>query len=95
MSAKDRERYVEMARRRGINDAEILKLICEGTGGDERRQIIVDWASALGKTATEALQLARFANLIPSTHPPRAAVVAPSPAASGTPLQTTQETSDE
>lgn len=88
MSERERQLLVEMARNRGFSNEDILKEIVTGTGGDERRQIIVDWAKALGIASSEALQLARSAGLIPSTHPPRAAVA-------GSPLHKTPESSDE
>jgi hypothetical protein len=89
MSEKDRVRLVEMARSRGFSDTQILKDILEGElGGNHRRELIVKWSAALGISASEALQLARSASLISSTHPPRAAVA-------GMPLQTNPESSDE
>lgn len=91
MSESERIRLVQLARMRGFSDVEILKDILQGTGGDERRKIIVEWSAALGLSDREALQLAKSANLIPSTHPPRVAAVA----APGTPQHIDQESADE
>jgi hypothetical protein len=62
---------VERARSKEMTDVEILKDLVEGTGGDERRQIISDWAEALGMSVSGALRVSRDAGLIPSSHPPR------------------------
>jgi len=69
--ARYRAWLVERARSKGMSDLEILKDLAEGTGGDERRQIIVDWAEALGMSASDALRAASDAGLIPTPHPPK------------------------
>lgn len=94
MSQQDRKRLVELARNRGFSNEEILRKIIMGSGGDERRQRIVEWAEALGILPSEALQLARAASLIPSTHPPRAAAATAMAAAEPLPRKT-QESTDE
>ena len=68
---KYRAWLVERARSKGLTDLEILKDLVEGTGGDERRQIISDWAEALGMSPSDALRVSRDAGLIPSVHPPQ------------------------
>jgi hypothetical protein len=47
MSQKDRERLVAMARNKGFSTVAIMERLVAGTGGDERREIIVEWAAAL------------------------------------------------
>jgi hypothetical protein len=64
---------VRMARKFGMNDDEILEVFLENKGPpDHRREIVVEWGKAVGLDSTTALQKARGAALIPSTHPPRA-----------------------
>jgi hypothetical protein len=63
---------VAMARKRGWTDEEILKhLVMRVYGSGAKKQLIVDWAEALGRTPSEALQLARRANLISTSSLPR------------------------
>jgi len=68
---QDQVRLVLLARSKGMADREIPKDLVEGTGGEERRRIIVEWADALGLSASDALRVSRDAGLIPSAHPPR------------------------
>jgi hypothetical protein len=64
---------VAMARKRGWTDEEILKqLVLRVYGTEAKKQLIVEWAEALGMTPIDALQLARRANLISTSSLPRA-----------------------
>ena len=63
---------VAMARKRGWTDAEILRqLVIRVYGTEAKKQLIVEWAEALGLTPSDALQLARRANLISTPSLPR------------------------
>jgi hypothetical protein len=63
---------VAMARKRGWTDEEILKhLVMRVYGTEAKKQLIVEWAEALGRTPSDALQLARRANLISTASMPR------------------------
>lgn len=63
---------VKMARKFGMEDGEILRVLLLNEGPpDHRREIVVEWGKAVGLDATTALQQARNAGLIPSTHPPK------------------------
>jgi hypothetical protein len=71
MVSFEKNGIVAMARKRNWSDTDILRLVVQGTRGDKRREIIVEWAGALGLTPNDALQLARRASLIPTSAPPR------------------------
>jgi hypothetical protein len=62
---------VKIGREYGWDDLRILKMIVRNVGGDERREIVILWGDAIGIDATTALQRARAAAEIPTTHPPR------------------------
>jgi hypothetical protein len=54
-----------------MSNAELLKIVLDGVpAGNRRRQEVIEWGYLLGLSESEALQCARSANLIPSTHPP-------------------------
>lgn len=62
-----------MARKKGWTDAEILRAILQNVfGANRRRELVVEWAEALGLESNEALRVARAANLLPTSAPPRA-----------------------
>jgi hypothetical protein len=55
-----------------MDDLDILRAVLAGVpAGDKRRREIIDWGYLLGLSESEALQIARGGNLIPSTHPPQ------------------------
>ena len=61
---------VKMARKFGMDDLAILTALLTNEGPPlHRREIVEAWAKAVGLDLTKALQRARAANLIPSTHP--------------------------
>ena len=63
---------VAMARKRGWTDEEILKhLVMRVYGTEAKKRLIVEWAEALGRTPSDALRLARRANLISTSSLPR------------------------
>jgi len=69
----DRPLIIEKARMLGMSDEEILTIAVAGEyGGNQRREIIIEWGEALGLDANAALRTAQRAGLIPSVHPPRA-----------------------
>jgi hypothetical protein len=64
---------VRMARRFGMSDSEILRVLLLNVGPpNHRREIVVEWGKAVGLDSTAALQQAQKAGLIPTSHPPRA-----------------------
>lgn len=72
MGKADRQRLVELARKRGFSDLEILtEALRNAYGGNARRRIVVEWGEALGMSSTDALRLAFSGGLIPSVHEPR------------------------
>ena len=60
----DRPAIVKAARNQGKSDAQILSLACSGRVYAERRQIIKEWASPLGLTEAQALDLAQKESII-------------------------------
>lgn len=72
MVSSERRSAVRAAREIGWTDADILRsVITRVYGANRRRELIVEWAEALGLQPSDALQIARNANLIPTTAPPR------------------------
>jgi hypothetical protein len=71
MTTQSKQRLIEMARKRGMADAEILREVLGGVYGSRRRELVVEWGEALGLTASDALRLAYSVGLLPSVHPPR------------------------
>lgn len=72
MTTQSKRMAIAAAREAGFSDAEILKQVLANVyGGDERRQLIIEWGELLGLKASEALRVAHAAGLIPSVHPPR------------------------
>ena len=70
----DRKRLIASAREAGFSDAEILREVLRGEfGGDQRRQLVVEWGELLELDASSALRAAFEAGLIPSVHPPKKA----------------------
>lgn len=68
----EKESAIKMAREAGMSDKEILKCVLRGeSGGNNRRELVIEWGKALGYDASDALRLAHSAGLIPSPHPPR------------------------
>lgn len=66
---------MKAAREIGWTDAEILRSVTRNVyGANRRKEIIVAWSEALGLQSSDALQIARGANLIPTTAPPRGPV---------------------
>ena len=61
----DRAYIVRLAREKGLTDAEILTSLVQNEFGDKtRRKIIREWATHLGLSEEEALQLAKGTGLI-------------------------------
>lgn len=59
----------------GWTDAEILRSVTRNVyGANRRKEIIVEWSEALGLQSSDALRIARTANLIPTAAPPRGPV---------------------
>jgi len=72
VSKRALQKLIEMARRRGMSDAEILHDVLQNVyGGTRRRRLVVEWGEAMGLEASDALRLAFSAGLIPSVHAPR------------------------
>lgn len=72
MSKAELSRLVALAREGGMSDADILRTWLAGIpSGNMRRQEVINCGNFLGLSEREALQIARSANLIPSTHPPQ------------------------
>jgi hypothetical protein len=71
MTAQSKQRLIEQARRRGMTDAEILHTILQNVYGSRRRELVVEWGELLGLSASDALQLAYSAGLLPSAHLPK------------------------
>lgn len=66
---------MKAAREIGWTDAEILRSVTRIVyGANRRKEIIVEWSEALGLQASDALRIARTANLIPTAAPPRGSV---------------------
>jgi len=62
---------VAIGREYGWDDLKILKHITRNVGGEQRREMVILWGDAIGIEPNVALQRARAAGEIPSTHPPR------------------------
>jgi hypothetical protein len=72
MSTASKLRLIRTAHDAGFSDADILREVLRGVyGSEKRRQMVVEWGELLGRTASEALRIARGAGLIPSAHPSR------------------------
>jgi hypothetical protein len=71
MTTQNKERLIALCRKRGMNDADILREILSGVYGSHRRELGVELGLLLGLSASEALRLAFGAGLLPSVHPPR------------------------
>ncbi|MGC1620883.1 MAG: hypothetical protein WA765_20510 [Candidatus Acidiferrum sp.] len=72
MSLAEKLRHIKAARKIGMTDAHILRIVLGGVYGSERRRrLVVEWGEALGLTSSEALRLAHASGLLPSAHPPR------------------------
>lgn len=71
MTAGSKQRLAEQARRRGMSDTEILRVVLQGVYGKSRREVAVEWGELLGLSAIDALRLAYSAGLLPSAHPPK------------------------
>jgi hypothetical protein len=71
MTIQSKQRLIETARRRGMSDAEILRVVLQGEYGNRRRELVVEWGELLGLSTTDALRLAYSAGLLPSAHPPK------------------------
>jgi hypothetical protein len=71
MTTQSKQRLIEMARKRGMTDADILREVLGGVYGGRRRELVVEWGEALGLSASDALRLAYSVGLLPSVHPPR------------------------
>lgn len=72
MVSSQRRAAVKAAREIGWTDAEILRSVTRNVyGANRRKEIIVEWSEALGLQSSDALRIARNANLIPTAAPPR------------------------
>lgn len=72
MTQIQKKAAVAMARKRGWTDTEILKAVLKNVyGANRRRELVVEWAEALGLETSEALQAAHAGNLLPTSAPPR------------------------
>ena len=68
----ERLRLIKSAREFGLSNAEILKEVLRGEyGGNRRRTLVVEWGELLGMDTSAALQTARTAGLIRTSHPPK------------------------
>ena len=75
MVSAQRRAAVRAAREIGWTDADILRSVTRNVyGANRRKEIIVEWSEALGLQSSDALQIARSANLIPTAAPPRGPV---------------------
>jgi hypothetical protein len=71
MTTQGKQRLVEMARKRGMTDADILREVLSGVYGSRRRELVVEWGVELGLSSSDALRLAYSVGLLPSVHSPR------------------------
>jgi hypothetical protein len=63
--------FVKSGRKYGVNDETLLcHLMANESGGIHRREIVVEWAKAVGRDVTSALHRAAQLGLIPTSHPP-------------------------
>jgi len=69
--SSDRKRIVALARAAGKSDEEIMKAILRGEYGvKHRKQLLLDWADALGKGPNEILREAVRFGLLPDDRMP-------------------------
>jgi hypothetical protein len=72
MTTQSKRMAIAAAREAGLSDAEILKSVLSNVyGGNNRRQMVVEWGTLLGLETSEALRVAHAVGLIASVHPPR------------------------
>jgi hypothetical protein len=72
VTTQSKRMAIAAAREAGFSDAEILKgVLANVFGGNQRRQLVIEWGELVGLNASEALRVAHAAALIPSVHPPR------------------------
>jgi hypothetical protein len=72
LTPREKRAAIDMALEGGMEPADIFKAITANVfGPTERRALIVAWGKKMGLESSAALQIARDAGLIPTTHPPR------------------------
>jgi hypothetical protein len=71
LSEKEKKAALEAALAGGMEPAEIFRAILQNVyGGNERKNLVLEWGKRMGLEASESLRIAQGANLIRSVRKP-------------------------